>query len=544
MPQVHTRRQTDSQASRNRSRALRVYAIVLALIVAAPFAAPSAASADDTPRERGSGSVADALLVQFRGATTSSGVAELMARAGVHEIGRFDEGNVVVASVASQQRAAARSTLLADSRVVSVENDGVASKSVAPTDPGWDRQWGPRKVRAPEAWDITRGSPSTVIAIVDTGVDANQADLRGRVLRGWDFQNNDGNAYDDDGHGTAVATTAAAAGNDRVGMAGMCWRCMILPVKVLNSTGHGTHSNIAAGIVWATNHGADVINLSIAGLSSTSVLQSAVAYAIRRGVVVVAAAGNEGSSHRTYPAAYPSVISVAATNGIDALYPWSNRGSWVTMSAPGCSYSGRPGGGYGWLCGTSLATPVVAGAVALMRSVSPGATRARVASLVAGTSQRTRAQVGRGRLDAARAVRALAGSNTTADPTPTPKPTPRPTPKPTPKATPRPTPKPTPKPTPTPDTKTVEWRGDLSSANRWDRQTFSLRGVVDLRLNWSGTEDLAVYIQNEAGRVVLEKSGSRTFATSVRLAAGRYTVTVAETGADRVSYTLRITYEV
>ena len=108
-----------------------------------------------------------------------------------------------------------------------------------------------RQSPLPEAWQHTRGETSTVIAIVDTGVDPNQPDLRGRFVKGWDFHNDDANPYDDDGHGTAVATTAAAAGNDRVGIAGACWRCKIMPVKVLNGNGHGTQSNLAAGIVWA-----------------------------------------------------------------------------------------------------------------------------------------------------------------------------------------------------------------------------------------------------------------------------------------------------
>ena len=135
------------------------------------------------------------------------------------------------------------------------------------------------------------------------------------MLRGWDFVNNDANPRDDNGHGTAVAGVAAAAANDGVGIAGMCWHCDILPVKVLNAAGSGARSNIAAGIVWATKHGADVINLSLAGPTHPTSSATQSSYADNHGVVVVAAAGNEGSTHKFYPAAYPGVISVGATDG-------------------------------------------------------------------------------------------------------------------------------------------------------------------------------------------------------------------------------------
>ena len=114
---------------------------------------------------------------------------------------------------------------------------------------------------------------------------------------------------DDNGHGTAVAGVAAAAVND-IGIAGICLRCVILPVKVLNKAGSGSYSNIAAGIIWAAKHGADVINLSLAGAYPSTVVGDAVQFARNHGVVVVAAAGNEGSRHKFYPAAFPGVISV------------------------------------------------------------------------------------------------------------------------------------------------------------------------------------------------------------------------------------------
>jgi subtilisin family serine protease len=483
-----------------------------------PLAIPGAVVADDTPRERGSGVVADALLVQLRQQMPDLDVAGMISQAGGVEIGRFDEARLRVVSAPASKRAATKAALIADPRVQGVEDDAEISTAVTPSDPMWSRQWGPRKVRAPEAWDKSRGSGSTVIAIVDTGVDPNHPDLRGRVLRGYDFHNNDANPYDDDGHGTAVATTAAAAGNDGRGVAGMCWRCLVLPVKVLNGNGHGTHSNIAAGIVYATNRGADVINLSIAGLGSTTALGAAINYATRRGVVVVAAAGNAGTSRKTYPAAYDSVVAVAATDGLDRLYTWSNRGSWVTMSAPGCAYSGKPGGGYWSLCGTSMATPMVAGTAALMKSAAPGMARARLVSLLTGTAQRLRSPVGRGRLDAARAMRAVAGGGSGNS-------------------------EPEPAPDPTPATVTRAWSGTLDADDQWDRNDFELRGDTHVRVRWSGDSGLEMWLSNSSGRTVLHRKGGATLIAEDRLPAGRYTMTLALTQRARVAYDIRIETE-
>ena len=250
--------------------------------------------------------------------------------------------------------------------------------TVIPHDPHWTQAWGPKLVHAPAAWNMTTGKSSTVIAIVDTGVDPRQPDLRGRVLRGWNFVGRNNNPRDDNGHGTAVAGVAAAAANDGVGIAGMCWQCDILPVKVLNANGSGSHSNIAAGIVWATRHGADVINMSLAGPYPSPVVQSAVNFARNHGVVVVAAAGNEGLTRKFYPAAYPGVISVAATSSADRLYSWSNRGTWVKLAAPGCAFTGKPGPRLELVVRHVLCTPVVAGTAALIKSLRPNLSRSAI----------------------------------------------------------------------------------------------------------------------------------------------------------------------
>lgn len=241
-----------------------------------------------------------------------------------------------------------------------------------PNDTLWREQWGPRRVRAPRAWDATRGSSSVVVAVVDTGVAYGHPDLQGLFVPGYDFVNIDADPRDDHGHGTAVAGVIAARTQNHEGQAGMCWKCSVMPVKVLDRNGSGPSSTIAAGIVWAVNHGARVINLSLGGAGTTQALQDAVAFAASKGVVVLAAAGNSGSSTKFYPAAYAETLSVAATTSSDNLYDWSNRGlDWVQVAAPGCNVAPVRGGGYGDFCGTSSATPIVSGIAALALSLDP-----------------------------------------------------------------------------------------------------------------------------------------------------------------------------
>jgi subtilisin family serine protease len=514
-----------------RPRLRRITALTVAAAIALPFVQPLAVlgqGANST--HRGSGGVSDALLVKLRPGVADADAGQILARAGATELAAVSESRIHVVSVPASSHWQARQTLQSDPRVESVEEDAIASAAVEPRDPYWDHQWNVRRIRGTEAWDVTRGDSSVIIAIVDTGVDGSHPDLRGRMVKGWDFQNNDANPYDDDGHGTAVATTAAAAGNDRVGIAGMCWACRIMPVKVLNSQGHGSHSNIAAGIMWAADHGADVINLSIAGLSATELLGDSIAYALRRGLVVVAAAGNAGTTRKMYPAAYPGVISVAATNELDRLYSWSTRGSWVTLAAPGCSFSGRPHARWSWLCGTSLAAPIVSGTVGLMKSVAPRLSPGKVASLLTGSTTRLRISTANGRLDAARVLHAASGTASRPDPTPTPRAT----------ATPKATAKPTPTPTHAAHG-TYVWRGTLDSDDHWDRSEFWLRGLTHVKVKWWGTDELAAWVVGPDGNVLKHQEGDSIF-FEMDASGGTYTITVQETNSDDVSYEVDIEY--
>jgi thermitase len=236
-----------------------------------------------------------------------------------------------------------------------------------PSDTSFSLQYGLTNIHAPQGWDWSTGAGWVTIAIVDSGVDYLHPDLAGKVLAGIDLVNGDSDAMDDNGHGTHVAGIAAAATNNGEGISGVSWGAGILPVKVLNASGNGTYVNVANGIIWATDHGAQVINLSLGGASPSIVLEDAVNYAYTRGVVQVGSTGNSGGSLVLYPAHYAPVIAVAATDASNIRAAFSNFGNQVDLSAPGDQiYSLYPGGGYGYRSGTSMAAPYVSGLAAIL----------------------------------------------------------------------------------------------------------------------------------------------------------------------------------
>ena len=297
-----------------------------------------------------------------------------------------------------------------------------ASDSVqdVPTDPLCGMQWGASLTRAPTAWAVTKGSPSVVVAVLDTGVDASQPDLQGAFVPGYDFVNHDANPSDDHGHGTGTAGIVAARAGNGLGGAGFCPRCSIMPVKVVGADGTATEADVAPGITWAADHGANVINLSLGGTYSSTVAD-AIAYATRKGVLVVAAAGNNGNSSAFYPAADPGVLGVAATQPDDHLYSWSNFGAWVPVAAPGCDLTTTRNAGYAEVCGTSASTPVVSGLAALAMSFSPTSSAAAVTQAIASSAHAVQG-VSAGRVDVAGTLAAL-GATFLPAPPPAPAPT-------------------------------------------------------------------------------------------------------------------------
>lgn len=256
-----------------------------------------------------------------------------------------------------------------------VQPNYIYRATYTPSDARYPEQWGLPKIGAPAAWDVTLGRSSVVVAVIDTGADASHPDLAARVdtANDWDFVNSDDVADDDNGHGTHVSGIVAATEGDGVGTVGVAPRCTILPVKVLSANGSGSSDDVAAGIRYAANHGAKVINLSLAATVADPVMGSAIVYAQGLGCVVVAAAGNEGSSGGAdYPARYAGVVGVAAIDRYNARASFSNYGTGVDIAAPGKAVlSTVPGGGYEAFDGTSMASPFVAGVAALVLSANP-----------------------------------------------------------------------------------------------------------------------------------------------------------------------------
>jgi thermitase len=321
------------------------------------------------------------------------------------------DDSALTVDVASDEVAEAAEALRTDPNVTYVEVDQVATAAVVvPNDAFYGDQWGVPLAKVNRAWDSTTGSAAVTVAVIDTGVKVG-ADLSGRVLPGYDFVNNDSNATDDEGHGTMTASVLAAAGNNGTGVAGVCWTCRILPVKVLGANGSGLYSDIAEGIRYAAAHDADIINLSLGGDVDSQVLRDAVTYAVGKGSLVIAAAGNDGSSAKHYPAAIPNVLAVGASTVGDTRYSWSNYGSsWVDIAAPGCNLAQGTNGLVNQFCGTSSATPFTAGVAGLLASVTPTPTAAQIrTALTSSASGLTGSWVASssGRVDAAAALDAL-----------------------------------------------------------------------------------------------------------------------------------------
>ncbi len=293
--------------------------------------------------------------------------------------------------------------------VVSLSPELRARLLFTPDDPWISYQWGLGNVFAYDAWDLTMGSHDVIVAVLDTGIDWTHPDIAPNIwtddqgYHGYNIidgsyypMDDNVNGYDDDGdwlpnlftyHGTHVAGIVGAATDNSIGVAGLA-QVRLMAVKVMNDSGEGTDADVAAGIRWAVENGAHVIVMSLGVEMLSLPLQSAVNYASERGVTMVAAAGNSGTSVLSYPAAFPNVIAVGATDDADLRASFSNYGSDLDIMAPGVQvYSTQGGGSYQYLSGTSAAAPHVASVAALMISVNPALTPEDVARILNQTAR-------------------------------------------------------------------------------------------------------------------------------------------------------------
>lgn len=326
-----------------------------------------------------------------------------------------------------------------DKLIEYVEKVPILKPTIVPNDPSYSTQWHLEKIGAAAAWNQFSTGGTAVIAIVDDAVDRDHPDLAPNLwvnpgeipgngidddgngyiddVNGWDLGSNDNNPNPPSPsfrHGTHVGGIASAATNNGVGIAGIGFSAKLMCIKATTQANYITHGY--QGIIYAADNGADIINCSWGGTSSSVTGQNIINYAVQSGAIVVAAAGNDNTEVKFYPASYEGVVSVAATRDNDLKASFSNYGTSITVSAPGSNiYSTLPGGDYGYLSGTSMASPLVAGLLGLMRSFHPGMPASELINCLKSTSvpidelnPTYTSKLGVGRIDAAAAMTCVA----------------------------------------------------------------------------------------------------------------------------------------
>ncbi|HEY9898814.1 MAG TPA: S8 family serine peptidase [Pantanalinema sp.] len=292
-----------------------------------------------------------------------------------------------------------------------------AQRAASPNDPLFPAQYAPVITGAERVWAEQKGAAEVVVAVIDSGIDGTHPEFEGRLLPGYDFSEKQpvaGGDQDGYGHGTHVAGIIGARQDNGLGVTGIAPGCKLLPVRIFNNSGHTTEGASTEAIIWAVDHGAKVINASWGSPSDSEAGRAAIKYAQDKDVVVVAAVGNTGKEwDPSYPAAWPGVVAVAASNDQDGWASFSTWGDWITLAGPGdgilSTYPLSKGNGYRIMSGTSMAAPAVSAVAALVRSQHPQLSQAQVIERLYATARDTvmtgkDKYVGYGRVDALRAV--------------------------------------------------------------------------------------------------------------------------------------------
>ena len=359
------------------------------------------------------------VLVKFKSDVGLDHARQIVAALGARDADELPQLGVFVLDLPAQADEAAFANALQNRPDVEFsELDRIVRPAeVIPNDPWYaGGEWHLPIINAPAAWSTSTGSSDVTIAILDSGVDATHPDLAANIVPGWNIVNNNSDTSDVNGHGTNVAGAAAALSNNSIGVASVCWRCRLMPVRISDSSGSSTYSLIASGLNWAADHGARVANISFI-VSESATVKSAAQYFQTKNGVVVSSAGNYATF--TSAADNPYVLTVSATNVNDAPSDFSNYGNNVDVAAPEAVYTTTRGGGYMYAGGTSFSAPIVAGIAALAISVKPALTANQVQDIIKQSADDLGTagwdiHYGWGRVNAGRAV-AMAAGNMAAD---------------------------------------------------------------------------------------------------------------------------------
>ncbi len=334
----------------------------------------------------GQDAVPGRLLVKFKSGVGQSTVDEALAGLGGRQSREIPKlGIKVVELPLSASVTAAANQMKGRPDVEFAEPDYLSHseqvQAMTPNDP-WFANWqyALKQVSCPAAWSVSTGNPAVIVAILDSGIYSAHPDLQGKIVAGYNAVNNNSDLTDVTGHGTLVSGVVGADSNNGVGVASVAWNCMIMPIRVSDSTGTATYSAIATGLQWAADHGAKVANLSFDLLSGNSTMDTALKYFRSKGGLVTVSAGNYGTN--TNQAADPYMVTVSAVSSTDLLTNYSSWGSNVDVSAPGTVYSTTSSGGYSSVSGTSFAAPMVAGEAALIWSANPTLTNDQVEQII------------------------------------------------------------------------------------------------------------------------------------------------------------------
>ncbi len=380
----------------------RAFAIVVTAVMLAGIAVPAGARTDAPVSRHAS---ATGVIVRWETGSSRSVRAELARRGLSVKRGMYRDRGVVVSIPSGTDPVALTDAIAAIPGVhIAAEDRAVIRPLWAPNDPLYGLQWSYTRTGAENAWDVERGEAFVEVATIDTGADLDHPDLVANLDldNDYDFVSHDATANDLNGHGTHVAGIIAAATNNATGVAGIAPGVKVVPIKVIGAY-TGTTSDFIDGLEYAADLGVDVANMSLGstaadiGSGGVALMQAAVDYARSKGVVLVAATGNNAASSSYnpangiyYPAACTGVIAVGATGRYDGLAEYSNYGPQVDIVAPGGDgsfgiLSTYPNDRFAYLTGTSMASPYVSGTVALLLSHAPAATAAEVESALLST---------------------------------------------------------------------------------------------------------------------------------------------------------------